>query len=482
MSPEPRFSSADSGDDRPAVVALFAFVFAARLWLINSAGSPLPFWDQWDAEALALYRPWLAGELDWRSLFAAHNEHRIVFTRLSSLGLLGLAGVWNPWWQMLLNAGLHAAGAAGLYHLSRPAGTITRPAALLMLAILFASPAGWQNALWGFQSQVYFGNLLALLALAGLAGGSALGRRWWAGWSCGLLAFFANGSGLLVAIAALPVVAFSPGFRGDRVRHLTLPLLCASGLLLIGWWLQVGAPHHAYLRAKDWAGFLTVAFHCLSWPWVDSLWLWLPVHAPAIWLTIALVRDRRRPEATERFLLGLVLWAALHAAAIAWSRGAGLPGGRPLSRYQDPLLIGAAANCLILARLIAHQPLVRIASLVWTGCVLAGLLMLSTHVLSLNLPFKRQQDALGLTQVRDYLSTHESRVFVHEPGAAPLHPDVRVVQTVLDDPVLRPILPAEFRDRSARPPFIVTQGAWLTLLALAGLLLACWRQPAGSNC
>ncbi len=459
------------------MLTLLAFVFAARLWLINSAGSPVPFWDQWDAEAITLYRPWLAGEFDWRALFAAHNEHRIVFTRLSSLGLFIIGGAWNPWWQMMLNAGLHAAVAASLYHLARPVGKIARPAALLMLAILFASPAGWQNALWGFQSQVYFGNLFALLALAGLAGGSALGPLWWSGWTCGLLTFFANGSGLLVAITALPVVALSAGYRGERLRHLAIPLLCVSGLLLAGWCLQVEAPHHAYLRAKDWSGFLTVALHCLSWPWVESLWLWLPAQAPVIWLTITLLRERRRPEAAERFLLGLVLWAVLHAVAIAWSRGAGLPDGRPLSRYQDPLLIGAAANFLILARLIAHQPRVRIATLVWTGLVLAGLLMLSTHVLSLNLPFKRQQDAAGLAQIRSYLATRDPAALNHESGFAPLHPNPAVVHQVLEETVLQPVLPQEFTKPAAKPPAGVRLGFWLTILATAGLLFAAMRLP-----
>jgi hypothetical protein len=56
-------------------------------------------------------------------------------------------------------------------------------------------------------------------------------------------------------------------------------------------------------------------------------------------------------------------------------------------------------------------------------------------------------------------------------GPAPLHPDPRVVQRVLDDPVLRPVLPVEFSDPAARLPVIVTRAPWLTLLATAGSLL-----------
>jgi hypothetical protein len=458
--------------DGLSALLLGAFVFLARAWLIERWGSAVPFWDQWDAEALSLYRPWLTDSLRWMELFAAHNEHRIVLTRLADLVLLECAGSWNPWWQMLLNAALHALSATALFLVMRPSlKDSAHPTALAGLALLFAVPTGWQNALWGFQSQVYFGNLLALLALAGLAAGPPFYLRWWLGWLSGLLAFFANGAGLLVAIAALPVVALSLGFRGAPTRHTLIPLLVVLALLPVGWMLHADIPHHDYLRAKDWSGFLTVALHGLSWPWVNSLWAWLPLQAPAVWLMMVLIKTRRRPDASERFLLGLAFWAMLQAAAIAWSRGAGLPDGRPLSRYQDPLLLGAAASFLILVRLITQHPRARIAGLLWGGCLLAGLLTLSTHVLTLNLPFKRQQDATGLAQIHAYLATRDSRVFVHAPGAAPLHPNSVVVQQVLDDPVLRPVLPVGFFDPTARPPAIVIHAPWLTLLALAGLLI-----------
>lgn len=468
MSPD---TSAFRRTAGPSALGLGAFVFLARAWLIGCWGSAVPFWDQWDAEALSLYRPWLTDSLRWMDLFAAHNEHRIVLTRLADLALLECVGTWNPWWQMLLNAALHALSATTLLLVVQPSlRDGARRLVPVGLALLFAVPAGWQNALWGFQSQVYFSNLLALLALAGLAADRAFGLRWWLGWLGGWLALFANGAGLLVAVAALPVVALSPGFRGEQPRQAVRPLLVASLLLVAGWLLQTDTPHHDHLRAQNWSGFLTVALHGLSWPWVNSLWAWLPLQAPAGWMMIVLLRARRRPDAQERFLLGLALWAGLHAAAIAWSRSAGLPDGRPLSRYQDPLLFGAAANFLMLVRLFAQHPRARSAGLLWGGGLLTGLLMLSTHVLSLNLPFKRQQDAAGLTQVRAYLETRDARVLVPTPGPAPLHPDLAVVQRVLDDPVLRPVLPVEFFNPAARPPRIVTHASWLTILALAGLL------------
>ena len=84
-------------------------ILGAKLLLIERFGANVPFWDQWDAEAALLYKPYLEGTLGWADLFAAHNEHRIFWTRILSLGLLELNGVWSPRLQMLANAILHAA-------------------------------------------------------------------------------------------------------------------------------------------------------------------------------------------------------------------------------------------------------------------------------------------------------------------------------------------------------------------------------------
>src|SRR6478735_4239191 len=80
--------------------ALGVLVFGSRAWLVRAAGSPVPFWDQWDAEALGLYEPWLSGQLHWPDLLRAHNEHRIVLTRLADLALFAGLGAWNSWAQL----------------------------------------------------------------------------------------------------------------------------------------------------------------------------------------------------------------------------------------------------------------------------------------------------------------------------------------------------------------------------------------------
>jgi hypothetical protein len=442
MSPDSRAPLPAARADWVAAGAVFLAVLAARLWLVGSAGSALPYWDQWDAEALGLYRPWLTGTLEPAALLAAHNEHRIVLTRLLDLALFAGFGGWNPWWQLLLNAGLHAA-AAGLLAvvLPRPAAAGPRPLLFGGFALLFAVPAGWQNALWGFQSQVLLGNLLAVGALAGLVGPATGGRYWWAGWCCALLALGANGAGPLVVVAALPFALLAFVER----RAVWWQLVALGVVLAAGMALHVTVPAHAPLRAANVPQFCSVLLHALAWPWVETPALALVVQAPGLWLLGQLVRARRRPDAGERLLLALLLWSWLQAAAIAWSRGAGLPDGRPLSRYQDPLVVGAAVQLVILLRLVAAAPRARIPGLLWGGCLLAGLLLLTTHVLSVNLPHKRRQDREALAAVRAYLTTGDAAAFAASPAvASALHPDPDVVRRVLDDPGLRPHLPREF--------------------------------------
>jgi hypothetical protein len=95
------------------LLSLLLTGLGARLWLIHRFGSPFPLWDQWH-EALGVYLPYSEGSLPPADLFAAHNEHRIFFTRICSLGLLLLNHQWDNQLEMVANAIIHCATMAGL--------------------------------------------------------------------------------------------------------------------------------------------------------------------------------------------------------------------------------------------------------------------------------------------------------------------------------------------------------------------------------
>jgi hypothetical protein len=459
-------------------ILLGALVFSMRAWLIRAGGSPLPFWDQWDGEALGLYLPWLQGKLGPADLLAAHNEHRIVLTRLADLVLYFLNGGWNCWQQMLLNAALHAmaaaALAAGFWH---SLGERSRVALLAGIAVLFVVPCGWQNALWGFQSQVYFASLLALAAIFGLLADSRRGMRSLGG-AAAVLGLFANGSGVLAPIAvlvALVVASFcAPSGRREWASAAGIAAIAGIGLLL-----RVDPEYHARLHAATFAQFGLTFARCLSWPHVDSGGWWLLLQAPVAVLVFQRWRRRTALDSAERCALALAVFGVLHAAAVAYSRGAGLPEHRPLSRYQDPLLLGAAAQLWASLRLAREgKRSWRLGALMWAAACAVGLIGLTEKNLAVNLTYKRAQDRAGLAAARAYMETGNATAFLSDPGATALHPDPTVVRRVLDEPALRAGLPRVLRetrmDVFSDRPWIVAYAPGLSAVAavLLGALLA----------
>ena len=206
------------------LVALLVIVCGARLWIADVCGSPAPFWDQWDAEGNKLFVPFLRGELSWWHIVKPHNEHRIVLTRLLALGLFQVNRMWDPRLEMVVNA-LIAAGSATLiaHLLLLEIGVKWWRQVISAVALLWALPYGFENTVWGFQSQVYFLVLFSFLALWGLACGPPYSVRWWVGVASAVLACLTMASGFLaglvvVAIRCLAIALDRRTWRAHWVR------------------------------------------------------------------------------------------------------------------------------------------------------------------------------------------------------------------------------------------------------------------------
>jgi len=175
-----------------------SILFGVQLWLISSNGNATPFWDQWDAEANGLYRPYLNHTLTFRQLLQPHNEHRIFTTRLLALVLLKVNHSWNPMLQMIVNAGLHVlAILAAIYFIIRVIGQNSLVPMLAFSLVLFGLPYGWENTLAGFQSQFYFVLLFSFTGLWLLLCHEPISIGWWFGIVLAVLAFFSLASGVL---------------------------------------------------------------------------------------------------------------------------------------------------------------------------------------------------------------------------------------------------------------------------------------------
>jgi hypothetical protein len=356
-----------------AAAAVFVFVLAARLALVARFGSPVPQWDQWDGEALQVYLPWEAGRLTAHDLLAPHLEHRILWTHLLNLGLVSLGGQWDPLVQMIANAALMAATAGGLagWLLGRRGGRLWRISASTGVALLFAAPFGFQNALWGFQSQFAFLLGWALLAAWGLVHRPIADWRWWVGAAAGLAAPLAMGGGAAVGPALL--VGATLQWLGDRTARRKAAILALAGGALTVWALawRAAAPAMAGLHVGGAAQFFAVFLSALAWPNCQFLLLAPVALLPCGLLAWRVATGRRPADSLNLWLLSVAAWAVANVGGLALLRGAAAgPSFVPASRYHDILMVLALVNGLALFRVGTDPPGARPR---WLRPALAGL-------------------------------------------------------------------------------------------------------------
>ncbi|HWA27684.1 MAG TPA: hypothetical protein VG734_18655 [Lacunisphaera sp.] len=419
---------------------VFAFVLVAQLWLVAAAGTDIPFQDQWDAEGRGLYPALRDGSANCVELLRPHNEHRIAWTQLLNRTLYLINGSWDPLVQLAANAVLHAAGAALLAGLLA-SGASGRMRWLLGAAVaLFSLPlAGWHNALWGFQSQVYFAVGFALAAFALLADPVRTLPRTVLGWVAVVASMLAMGPGLLVPAALAGGLALR--FRDGRARWQdAAPLLL---LLATAWWLHQPVAEHAAIRAQSAGQFLAALGRLLAWPHTAQPWAALVLNLPLALLLVGRLARRRPVRAGEEPVTLLAGWALLVAVAAAWSRGGGeeFAAGVP-SRYADFLLLLPLANLWSAVTLAqAATPRTRLLTAAWALFLLVGWVGLSAEVIrGIILPRARDRDA-PVRLVREFQRTGDASVFAGQPRLLVPHPNPEAVRAVLQDPRMRGALP-----------------------------------------
>jgi len=430
------------------VVAVFLAVLAAQLALVALAGTDVPYQDQWDVEGRRLYPSWMDGSWRAADLWAPHNEHRILWTRGLDLALFAANGTWDPLVQLAANAGIRAAAAALLaWLLARGLGAAGRLAVAAGVTVAFLPHLAWQNALWGFQSQVYFALLFAIAALGALDSESPARRKLGFGIGAGLAAQLAMGAGLLVPLALLGLVALRAVERRGFDRARWGEAWPALVLLAVALALREEATTLDVLRPSTLREGLGALAQALAWPHV-----WTPLAALGLNLPLALavvgrLAGRRRAVAGEDFVVLLAGWTVALAAAMAWSRGGGgeFDGGVP-SRYADFLVLLPIANAwcaVVLMREAAGRwprPS-RLLAAAWGLLLFAGWLGLSAEVMHrLVLPRIRDREAPVMTVVA-FQRTGDASGWSRLPRLYAPHPDPRVVQAVLADPRLHGRLP-----------------------------------------
>jgi len=441
--------------------AVVLVIFGSRIWLVHNFGSSVPFWDDWSA-ADGLFLPWLNTNLTFSDIFATHNEHRPVFTRLINLFLFILNDrQWAPLAGMVVNALFSTLTAIILIVVVRNRlGHVVENLLLFSIALLWSLPYGWENTLWSFQSAWYLVMLLTLLALWGLLYHENFTWKWWLGAICGFFAFFNVASGFSVFLVIITIKLYLLAVdHGKRASHLPT-LLISIAITSICVMLIAKTPHQA-ININE---FLWALGSNLAWPWVSYPSLSLLLYLPFFALLVRLISLRHKPSQAELFVLALGGWVILQAIGIAYARGGNvvyIQGAGPNSRYMDILALGIIVNLLAI-HLIA-QPWYGLPAKVklrlkfyaslWGLLVVFGLYsLLSTGVIGgmPALQWVKARNIDHLKHSRDFILTGDINVLKNKPFKHIPYPIPEYLANLLSNMQLRSILPRSL----AVPPLL----------------------------
>jgi len=447
------------------LAGLFLTGLGAKLWLINTYGTSLPFWDQWD-EARVVFIPYFSGHFSISDLFTPLNENRSIFTLIYSLTLVLINHQWDNRVEMVGNALLHTGLLTILaWRISRLIGGRTLSLAVIPFALVLGLPFAWENTLAGFHSQFYFMLFFSIFAIWLLVLREPLTFGWWCGALFSVLALFNLASGLIAAAAvcAWSVVRIMQRPAENKRQWLTI-IVCIVAVAL-GMYMKVNVPHHKRLMAGSPIEFLLSLGKYLAWPWI----VFAPI-AVFNMLPFGLFAWRYWRGTTKRtpaaeIVLCLGIWVLLQAAAAAYARGHG--GAHPQWRYMDitsfAIVVNALALLVLWTAVNQQGPLPRYFSAVtalWVVAGFSGILLLSFQAVRSDLPwrgvlhhmqwltaegYRTSQDKRFFDVRRDYLALFEG-----DPTKPQEH--ARILIDAMESPQIRSVLPACIRRPVAMQP------------------------------
>ena len=434
------------------ILAAGLVILAAKLLLIKNLGANVPFWDQWDAEAALLYKPYLEGTLSWDQLFASHNEHRILFSRLWSLALLELNGGWLPKLQMAANAVLHATilGLLLLW-LTRGLGMAQRLFLSALTAAVYAIPFGWGNTLAGFQSQFYFVFGFSMATLWAFATANPFSLRWLGGLLLSIAAYFSMASGALTLIAVVVLLSIQIVFRirpRNGMETASVCFLAVASIVMLAFVTQI--PGHDPLKADGFSAFVYAFLQIASWPASKVIFGAVLLNAPIAILFIKILIERRPVDDPAWTAVVVMLWLGTQWLSFAYGRAV----APTASRYLDTYSIGIVINCL------AALHLMRARFSKWIGLwFVIGMPFFATAVVTDSGPrafrgaagrhanYMIQTENLSAFLKSGDISNLQNKGYLGIP-----YPDPIKLASIARDPTIRKILPRSLTGKKFEAP------------------------------
>jgi hypothetical protein len=436
------------------LLLLFLLIVTGRAVFVSLFGESLPYWDQWDAEGAFLIKPWLEDTWGVGQLFAPHNEHRVVFTRLLALGLFEAnQGQWDNMVAAYANTVVYAVVAGTIYAVLQPQlpSRLTRSVLFVALLLLAWLPYAQDNTLIGFQNQFFAmtGFAVVAVAIAAMAKDDAILIP--ALVSVAILGLFTMASGLLGAVAAAAVLMLRWWVGRLRPALMLIAVVLLATVAIFGYALVPHIAGHDVLKAPDFGTWLKATSMCMAGPLPHGdriAWLiWLPTGIAAYRLL-----KRREAQPGDLAAFGMAGWVLLQCAAMGYSRGNDM--SVVSSRYLDVLSVGLVVNLWFVMRFClpgsgenAPRPAWRFAgyavATVFLAVVAIGFVRRTPHDMR-EAAWKRDIRAIQTENVRRYVlesdPRHLDQPFMHIP-----YPHASRLAGLLDDPSIRSTLPASVR-------------------------------------
>lgn len=422
--------------------AFFVLIVAVvKLFIINRYGNATPYWDQWSAEGEQLYKAWLDGGFGARDLFAAHNEHRIVVTRIWSLILLKVnSGIWDPLLQMKANIWLHVSAMLLLLGLlTRSLGCKQKWFLVMVSAAIISIPYAWENTLAGFQSQFYFVLIFSILFLWSMSTSHSYSLRWWCGLLFGILSVLSMASGSIALISGVLLLLLRKYTdKMANIRSSSIALIILMTILAV--YITPTVPGHAVLKAQSLQQYFSSLFSVLSWP-VKNQWGFFIIQMPSMLYVGRLFHKSCHGKNVNYFVIALLLWV--------WGQYASMAYGRAVislsSRYLDVFAVGIILNAYFVVSMFSSSREERnfqklaLAGL-WVITIFASF-AISSGELRNDLNIKRTQGISQEKNVKAYLCTGDYSHLLNKPFQDIPFPDPAFLKKILDDNAVRSILP-----------------------------------------
>jgi hypothetical protein len=436
-----------------ALLVFFAQCVQVSLWSVRT-----PLGDQWDAEWDRLLRPYLSGQFDWSLLFAPHNEHRIFWTRLTSLVLYHVNGSWNPRAEMVVSAVLNGTVAALLVFATRGFPTSVQRFLSIWFVVLLSWPSQWENFLRGFQNAMFFTTALTTATLYMVARMREVRLRdFFFLIPLGVACTLTTASGLLVWLAISVLAALEAAQRlrsASFLRPAALSAVCMAAFIA-AYLSTPQVPGHMELRSPNlvtwWSAFTSALTYPFGQPSLPlAVWSVLPALVAIPFARHALV------STTARFGIALVGVAVASCAAFAQSRGGFdlVPSSRYVSSLQTHIIGGLIILFWLQDRLPrAALPktllnLTRALTVIWASSVALGLfsrLEKDVHAAQTHAQVLASQQ----TRLLEILATPDiSRLVTTQRSELP-YPDGRLLLRWLEDPKIHSVLPPPLRLRES---------------------------------